>query len=89
MAGATAATAAAIASLLLGVLSFVVGYSPLIGLAVGGMSLLLGMWSISATKKHKGLGLGYAVAGSGVSLVAIVVGVVLLLRAVANGERPT
>ncbi|MBW3598548.1 MAG: hypothetical protein KY475_14910 [Planctomycetes bacterium] len=73
-----AAHSLGIASLVLGVLAFFVCWMPFIGLGFGGLGLLLGVGGLVLAITRKGSGIGFSIAGTAVSSVATVVGIVFM-----------
>lgn len=63
-----------IASLILGLVSMVICWVPLVGLAFSGMGLILGVCALIASFTRGGKGIGYAIAGSFVSGFGVLIG---------------
>lgn len=68
-----AAHSLGIASLVIGVLSFFVCWIPLLGMVVSGLGLALGMGGLILAIARRGSGVGFAIAGSGLSLVTLLI----------------
>jgi hypothetical protein len=82
--GGAAAHSLGIASLVLGVLAFLVSLIPcigVVGLPIGGLGLLLGIAGLIVALVRQGRGIGFPIAGSGVSLLALVIAGVWLAAA--------
>jgi hypothetical protein len=72
----TAAHSLGIASLVLGILAFIVSLIPcagIIGLPIGGLALVLGIAGFIVALCRQGRGIGFPIAGSGVSMLAIII----------------
>jgi hypothetical protein len=67
-----------ISSLIVGILSFFVCWIPLINFGVGGLGLLLGIAGIVMAIQRKGNAIGYSIAGTAVSTVSFLLGVLYL-----------
>lgn len=67
-----------ISSLIIGILSFLVCWIPLINFGMGGLGLLLGIAGIVMAVQRKGQGVGYSIAGTAVSTISFLVGVLYL-----------
>lgn len=71
-----AAHSLGIASLVLGVLAFIVSLIPcagVVGMPVGGLGLLLGIAGLIVALARQGRGIGFPIAGSAVSLLALII----------------
>jgi hypothetical protein len=68
-----AAHSLGIAALVIGVLSFFVCWIPFLGIAVSGFGLLLGLGGVVLAIIRSGSGVGYAIAGSGLSALSLIV----------------
>jgi hypothetical protein len=68
-----AANSLGIASLVLGVLSFLVWWIPFFGIAVSGLGLLLGFGGLVMALARRGSGIGFSIAGSGLSALSLVI----------------
>jgi len=68
------------------VLSFFVVWVPLLGLAVSGLGLVLGVTGLFLATFRKGAGIGFAIAGAGLNTLTLVIAVVfmLMIGAAAN-----
>jgi hypothetical protein len=66
-----AAHSLGIASLVVGILSFFVCWLPFIGFGFAGLALVLGVSGILVAIVRKGTGIGYSIAGTGVSVVSL------------------
>jgi hypothetical protein len=67
-----------ISSLIVGILSFFVCWIPLINFGVGGLGLLLGIAGIVMAIQRKGNAIGYSIAGTAVSTISFLLGVLYL-----------
>lgn len=76
-----AAHSLGIASLIIGILSFFVCWMPFIGLFLGGLGAILGLGGLILALARKGAGVGYSIAGTAVSSIALVVGIGYMLFA--------
>jgi len=63
-----------IGSLVIGFLAFFVCWTPFVGVFFAGIGFLLGAAGVVIAVQRKGSGVGYSIAGSAVSLVALVIG---------------
>jgi hypothetical protein len=62
-----------IAALVVGVLSFLVCWIPFLGMAVSGLGLLLGLGGIVLATLRRGSGIGFSIAGAGLSVLSLVI----------------
>jgi len=79
-----------IASLVLGILSLFVCWLPFIGTSLAGLGFLLGASGLVMAVLRKGTGIGYSIAGTAVSGVALLIGgiwTVAFSGAVAEADR--
>jgi hypothetical protein len=67
-----AAHSLGIAALVIGVLSFFVCWIPFLGIAVSGLGLLLGLGGLVLAVVRRGSGVGFSIAGSGLSALSLV-----------------
>ena len=67
-----------ISSLILGILSFFVCWIPVIGFALSGLGLLLGLGGIAMSVFRKGTGIGYSIAGAAVNSIALFIGIIFI-----------
>ena len=67
-----------ISSLIIGILSFLVCWIPLINFGMGGLGLLLGIAGIVMAVQRKGQGVGYSIAGTAVSTISFLLGILYL-----------
>ena len=67
-----------ISSLILGILSFFVCWLPVIGFALSGLGLLLGLGGIAMSVFRKGTGIGYSIAGAAVNSIALLIGIIFI-----------
>lgn len=76
-----------IASLILGILSFLICWIPFIGFGLSGLGLLLGIGGLVMALTRNGTGIGYAIAGTAVSALGVLMGVIFLvaLQGMATG----
>ena len=76
-----------IASLILGILSFLICWIPFVGFCLSGLGLLLGIGGLVMALTRKGTGIGYAIAGTAVSALGVLMGVIFLvvLQGMATG----
>ncbi len=76
-----------IASLILGILSFLICWIPFIGFGLSGLGLLLGIGGLVMALTRRGTGIGYAIAGTAVSALGVLMGVIFLvvLQGMATG----
>jgi hypothetical protein len=68
-----AAHSLGIAALVIGVLSFFVCWIPFLGIAVSGLGLLLGLGGLVLAVVRRGSGVGFSIAGSGLSALSLVI----------------
>jgi hypothetical protein len=68
-----------IASLVLGILSLFICWIPFIGFGLSGLGLLLGIGALVMALTRKGTGIGYAIAGSAVSAIGVLLGVIYIV----------
>jgi hypothetical protein len=68
-----AAHSLGIAALVIGVLSFFVCWIPFLGVAVSGLGLLLGLGGLVLAVVRRGSGVGFSIAGSGLSALSLVI----------------
>ena len=79
-----------IASMVLGILAFVICWIPilnLLGLPLSGLGLLLGIIGIIISATRRGAGVGFSIAGTAISMVALVV-VLWMSVAIAQAMAP-
>jgi hypothetical protein len=69
----SAAHSLGIAALVIGVLSFFVCWIPFLGIAVSGLGLLLGLGGLVLAIVRRGSGVGFSIAGSGLSALSLVI----------------
>ncbi len=62
-----------IAALVIGVLSFFICWIPFVGVAVSGLGLLLGLGGLVLAIVRRGSGIGFSIAGSGLSSLSLVI----------------
>ncbi|MCB7130413.1 MAG: hypothetical protein J3T61_12850, partial [Candidatus Brocadiales bacterium] len=79
-----AAHSLGIASLVLGILSFFVCWLPFIGLFFGGLGFVLGGIGLLLAFARKGSGVGFSIAGTAVSSVALVTGLLFTFAIVGT-----
>jgi len=72
-----------ISSLVVGILSFFVCWIPVIGFSLGGLGVVLGGIGLFMAMTRKGSGAGYAIAGTAVSSIAVITGVVFMIMTAA------
>jgi predicted RNA-binding Zn-ribbon protein involved in translation (DUF1610 family) len=72
-AGSGASHSFGIASLVIGVLSFLLCWVPWLGIGVSGFGLLLGLMGLVLAAARRGSGAGFSVAGSGLSALSLAV----------------
>jgi hypothetical protein len=68
-----AAHSLGIAALVVGVFSFFVCWIPFLGIAVSGLGLLLGLGGLALAIVRRGSGVGFSIAGSGLSALSLVI----------------
>jgi hypothetical protein len=68
-----AAHSLGIAALVIGVLSFFVCWIPFLGIAVSGLGILLGLGGLVLAVVRRGSGVGFSIAGSGLSALSLVI----------------
>ena len=68
-----------VASLVVAILSFFVCWFPFVGLGFAGLAFVLGIAGVLVAIVRKGTGIGYSIAGAGVSLVSLVLSAVFTL----------
>jgi hypothetical protein len=68
-----AAQSSGIAALVVGVLSFFVCWIPFLGVAVSGLGLLLGFGGLVLALVRRDSGVGYSIAGCGLSAISLVI----------------
>lgn len=66
-----AAHSLGIAALVIGVLSFFVCWIPFLGIAISGLGLLLGLGGLVLAVVRRGSGVGFSIAGSGLSALSL------------------
>lgn len=79
-----------VASMVLGILAFVICWIPilnLLGLPLSGLGLLLGIIGIIISATRRGAGVGFSIAGTAISMVALVV-VLWMSVAIAQAMAP-
>jgi hypothetical protein len=84
--GGKASHSLGIASLVLGVLSFFVCWIPFIGFFFSGLGFLLGVVGLCLALARKGSGIGFAIAGTAVSSVGVVAGLIFVIFLAGVGE---
>lgn len=67
-----------ISSLIVGILSFFVCWIPVINFGMGGLGLLLGIAGLILAMQNKGHGIGYSIAGTAISSVSFIPGLLFL-----------
>lgn len=68
-----AAHSLGISALVIGVLSFFVCWMPILGIAVSSLGLLLGLGGLVLAVVRRGSGVGFALAGTGLSVLSLVI----------------
>lgn len=75
----SASNSLGIASIILGILTFFVCWLPPAAFSLGGLGMLLGIAGLVMSVVRKGTGIGYAIAGTAVSTVGVVLGIIFIL----------
>ena len=84
-----AAHSLGIGSVILGIVSFLVCWIPFIGFFLGGLGLLLGIIGLVLAFARNGTGVGFAIAGSAISSISVIVGLFYLTTLMGVAERAT